>query len=68
VAIRADTRGRPLAREELLAMATKTRRMLRKLGDIRESSVTFANVFPVCSGDLVARIALQLLIRDVSGM
>lgn len=68
VAIRANLWRRSLTCEELLAMAIKTRRVLRELSDIRKSRVAFTNLFPVGSGKLVARITGQLLFGDVSSM
>jgi len=65
MAIGADPRRGPLAREELLPVAIQTRCVLGKLGDVRKSSIAFAHFFPVRSGKLVARITGELLVRYV---
>jgi hypothetical protein len=49
-------------------MAIKTRRVLRKLGDILECGVALTNLLPVGSRKLVAPLARQLFFCDVSGM
>jgi len=66
MAIGADARRGPLAREELLPVAIQTRCVLGKLCDVGESSIAFAHFFPVSSGKLVARITGELLVRYVS--
>ena len=68
VAIRTDLWRRSLACKELLPVAIETRRMLRKLGHICKSSFAFANFFPVGGRKLVARIAREFLVVDVSSV
>src|SRR5688572_33095841 len=68
VAIGTDSRSGPLAREELLPVAIKTRGMLGKLRDVRESGIAFADFLPVGSRKLVASITRHLLFCNVSGV
>lgn len=68
VAIGADSRSGPFAREELLPVAIQTRSVLWKLGDVREGGVAFSNFLPVGCRKLVAPGARQLLFCDVSGV
>ena len=65
VAVGTDLRNRPLARKELRAMAIQASCMFGELGDIRKSSVAFANVLPVLSGKLVTGITREFFFLDV---
>jgi len=51
VTVRADRRRRPFARKKLLAMTTQTTRVLRKIRDVGEGRVAFANILPVLRGN-----------------
>ena len=64
--VRADRWGRPLARKELFAMTIQTRRVLRKLGHIREGRISLAYFLPITGWELVTGIAGQLLLLNVS--
>src|SRR6185503_2454075 len=68
MAIGADSWRRPLASEELLAMAVQTCRMFGKLRDIGKSRIAFSNFLPIRRWELMTRITGELLIRDMSGM
>jgi len=68
VAIGADAGSGRFAREELLAVATKTRCMFRKFGDVRVSIIALTNFLPIRSGKLMAPITLQLFFCYVSGV
>ena len=68
VAIRTDFWRRSLACEELLAVAVQAGCMFRKLGYIRKRGVAFADLFPVSSRELMARITCEFLFCDVCRM
>ena len=47
VTVAADTRDRPLAREELLPVATQASLVFRILSDIRKRIITLAYLLPI---------------------
>lgn len=56
VAVRADRRRRSFAREELRPVTIQTRRMLRKLRDVRKRRVAFTHFLPIARGNFVTRV------------
>ena len=68
MAVRANLRDGPLAREELLPMTTQARLMLRIFRYIGKRCIAFAHVLPIRCGKLMTRLTCQLLFGDVSSM
>src|SRR5690349_10917601 len=68
VTVRADLWDRPLSREELLAMAVKTRGVFGKLSDVRKRSVSLANLLPIFRRNLMTRATREILFADVGAV
>ena len=68
MAIGANARRWPLAREELLPVAIDAGLVFRKLSYILKRRVTLSDRVPVLGRKFVAGTALELLVGDVSGV